>query len=87
MFEKSGKFYADWRDADGIRKRKSFRSKKAALQFEAEQKELANPKPQARRKTSPHCFSPRSKPSTAETTSTKREKSSSALQVVSRRKN
>lgn len=48
MFEKDHKFYADWRDASGKRLRKSFNSKRAALQFEAEQKELAHPKQKAR---------------------------------------
>jgi hypothetical protein len=45
MFEKDGKFYADWRDQDGHRTRKSFTSKRAALQHEAEQKDLRRPKP------------------------------------------
>lgn len=48
MYEKSGKFFADWRDRQGNRKRKSFTSPRAALRFEAEQKELAHPKSKAR---------------------------------------
>jgi hypothetical protein len=48
MFEKSGKYYADWRDKRGKRLRKSFTSKRAALLFEAEQKEQAHPKKTAR---------------------------------------
>jgi periplasmic divalent cation tolerance protein len=40
MFEKGNKFYADWRDKLGKRKRKSFISKRAALVFEAEQKQI-----------------------------------------------
>lgn len=48
MYEKAGKFFADWRDAKGNRKRKSFTSPRAALRFEAEQKELANPKRKGR---------------------------------------
>jgi len=44
MFEKNGKFYADWRDRSGKRLRKSFTSKRAAFQFEAEQKDIAHPK-------------------------------------------
>ena len=47
MFEKDGKFYADWRDRSGKRKRKSFTSQRAALHYEAEQKELAHPKRKA----------------------------------------
>lgn len=44
MFEKQGKFYADWRDRTGKRKRKSFSTSRAALRFEEEQKELARPR-------------------------------------------
>ncbi len=47
MYEKNGKFYADWRDRSGKRLRKSFTSERAALRFEAEQKELAHPKTKA----------------------------------------
>ena len=36
MFEKSGKYYADWRDRNGKRLRKSFRTPRAALQYEIE---------------------------------------------------
>ena len=44
MFEKQGKYFADWRDQTGRRQRKSFTSQRAALRFEEEQKELAHPK-------------------------------------------
>ena len=47
MYEKDGRFYADWRDRKGKRLRKSFTSQRAALRFEAEQKELAHPKTKA----------------------------------------
>lgn len=60
MFEKDGKFYADWRDKRGTRKRKSFTSKRAALRHEEEQKELAHPKPTARGRLSPDSSVPRS---------------------------
>jgi len=40
MYEKAGKYYADWRDRSGKRKRKSFASRRAALTFEEEQKEI-----------------------------------------------
>ena len=53
MFEKQGKFYADWRDKSGKRLRKSFNSERAALRHEADMKDLANPKRQALDKTSP----------------------------------
>lgn len=58
MFEKTGKFYADWRDATGNRLRKSFTSKRAALQFEAEQKEKAHPKQSARGNQLPKSSAP-----------------------------
>jgi len=48
MFEKNGKWYADWRDRRGKRLRKSFTSKRAAMLFEAEQRSLAHPKQNAR---------------------------------------
>ncbi len=38
MFEKNGKFYADWRDKLGNRKRKSFVSKSDARSYETAQK-------------------------------------------------
>ncbi len=57
MFEKGHKFYADWRDATGKRLRKSFTSRRAALAYEAEQKELAHPKHPAKGKTQPISFS------------------------------
>lgn len=53
MFEKAGKYYADWRDRKGTRHRKSFNSARAALRFEAEQKELVHPKIKARAKRWP----------------------------------
>jgi hypothetical protein len=53
MFEKQGKFYADWRDKKGNRKRKSFTTARAALQFEAEEKALAHPKRKAGRTALP----------------------------------
>ena len=58
MYEKAGKFYADWRDRQGNRKRKSFTSPRAALKYEAEQKELARPKPRARGKALPTYSAP-----------------------------
>lgn len=53
MYEKAGKFFADWRDRQGHRLRKSFTSARAALKFEAEQKELAHPKQPGRGRQSP----------------------------------
>ena len=85
MFEKAGKYYADWRDRTGARKRKAFKSERAALLYEAQQKELAHPKKKA--------LGAHSRTSSARSTSrnqaakqlTKSPSSSSGLQVVSRR--
>ena len=85
MFEKDNKFYADWRNKKGQRKRKSFTSKRAALQFESEQKELAHPKQTARRTPSQRSYSPREGSRTA-TPSLTLPKHSSGLRVISRPK-
>ena len=77
MFEKSGKYFADWRDQRGQRKRKSFHTERAALTFEAEQKELAHPKTMARGKRSPASYSPSSAPHRAALISFKPRVSSS----------
>ena len=83
MFEKSGKFYADWRDASGQRKRKSFHTARAALTFEAEQKGLAHPKTTARGRRSPVSFSPNSVPHRAALISFRPRGSSSARAATS----
>ena len=88
MFEKAGKYYADWRDASGKRLRKTFSNPRAALAYEAEQKELAHPKPRARAQQSPTYSAPRSSapaPNRQRTT-TKPPKRSSATLVPFRRK-
>jgi len=81
MFEKAGRYYADWRDESGKRLRKSFTSRRAALTFETEQKEQAHPKPQARGPLSPRSYAHTSKGDTASTRAP--QKSSSKLRVVS----
>jgi len=86
MFEKTGKFYADWRDANGHRLRKSFASKRAALQFEAQQKELANPKPKARGQACVHYSAPATS-NTAIPTRNKQQKPSSPKPAPCRRPN
>jgi hypothetical protein len=58
MYEKDGRYYADWRDKRGRRLRKSFTSGRAATRYEAEQKELAHPKKKARRPHSPKSSAP-----------------------------
>ena len=77
MFEKSGKFFADWRDQRGERKRKSFHTERAALSFEAEQKELPTQKRWREGKRSPASYSPSSAPHRAALISFKPRVSSS----------
>lgn len=48
MFEKQGKYYADWYD-NGQRKRKAFTTKKAAIGYEDAMREAANPQRPRRR--------------------------------------
>jgi hypothetical protein len=86
MFEKQGKFYADWRDHAGKRLRKCFTTKRAALQFEAEQKELAHPKPSARGLRSPRSSAPSISACRPAARSTKRPSVSSLTLVKSLRK-
>ncbi len=54
MFEKAGRHYADWRDKDGKRKRKSFHSARAALAHEAAMREQAHPKKTTLGRPLPH---------------------------------
>lgn len=88
MFEKNGKYFADWRDRKGRRLRKSFNSERAALLHEAAMKEAAHPKPKARGKQSP-AFSARSTSKAARQTQTKLSSSrpSSARQARNKRQN
>jgi hypothetical protein len=44
MYQKDNRFYADWRDKRGNRRRKAFTSGEAAQTYEDAQKELARPK-------------------------------------------
>ncbi len=88
MFEKNGKYYADWREKDGRRLRKSFASKRAAILFEQEQKELTHPKRKARSALSPICSAPASSAPTRTRRhpTTKQPKPSLLKLVRSRRK-
>jgi hypothetical protein len=61
MFQKGAKFFADWRDRQGNRLRKSFSSQQAALKYEAEMKAEAHPKTAARGQRSPKFSVPRSR--------------------------
>lgn len=85
MFEKQGKFYADWRDRTGRRLRKAFTTRRAALHFEAEQKELAHPKSKARGQRSPHYSAPSISGFPPATRSTKAQSVSSPKLVTFRR--
>ncbi|WP_109486933.1 hypothetical protein [Occallatibacter savannae] len=85
MFEKQGKFYADWRDRTGRRLRKSFTTRRAALQFEAEQKELAHPKSKARGQRSPRYSAPSTSGSAPVTLRTRARSVSSPKLVTFRR--
>lgn len=77
MFEKNGRFYADWRDKTGKRIRKAFKSPRAALNHEAAQKELAHPKPKARASRSPIFSAPPQQGRKAAPSSTKPPSASS----------
>jgi hypothetical protein len=44
MYQKDNRFYADWRDRRGVRRRKAFTSADAATAYEEEQKNAARPK-------------------------------------------
>jgi len=85
MFEKQGKFYADWRDRTGRRLRKAFSTRRAALTFETEQKELAHPKTKARGLRSPRYSAPSISGSAQATRSTKARSDSSPKLVMFRR--
>lgn len=60
MFQKDGKWYADWRDKDGRRLRKSFASKRAAMQHEEDMRAIAHPKTKTLGKRSPQSLAPKS---------------------------
>jgi hypothetical protein len=78
MYMKGNSFFADWRDANGSRRRKSFPTATAAIRYENKQRlmrdeAVSNPKPKAqkvskRRATS--CANPARPQSKADTTTT-----------------
>jgi hypothetical protein len=78
MFEKAGKFYADWRDRSGKRMRRSFKSQRAALQYEAEQKALAHPKHKAQGTPSPRYSAPKFQIGSGGAQTTQKRQSSSS---------
>ncbi len=87
MFEKSGKFYADWRDRTGARKRKSFASARAALRHEQEQKDAAHPNAPARRNRWQKSSAPGTSHSRTAIANTKQQSSSSRQPEASSRAN
>ncbi len=87
MYLKNGKYYADWRDRKGKRLRKSFTSERAALRFEAEQKELAHPKQKARSLESPKYSAPHTSATVHPKATIKWPSYSSGLRVVANRAN
>lgn len=86
MFEKDGKFYADWRDTSGKRLRKSFINRRAALQHEADMKELAHPKQKAQGRRSPKSSAPSTSGSRNPIPITARQNNSSRTAAAQRRK-
>jgi hypothetical protein len=44
MYQKDNRWYADWRDKRGVRRRKAFTTEEAAQQYEDDQKNLSRPK-------------------------------------------
>lgn len=87
MFEKAGRYYADWRDTTGKRLRKSFTSKRAALQHEADQKATAHPRGLATGRKSQPYSSPGRTARIAVAATTKPQDSSSRKPVRNLRAN
>ena len=81
MYIKGNKFYADWTDAEGHRRRKSFTTAKAALSYQAEQRNAVPRRAgrQSRQSSSPS----QSATKKATATSNARPASSSRKQVHS----
>jgi hypothetical protein len=53
MLKKHGKFYADWRDKAGLRHRKAFDTKTAAVTYQTEMQQSKNSHPQPGRSRRP----------------------------------
>lgn len=56
MFKKGNRYYADWRDADGKRLRRSFTNATDATKFEEERRAEAHPKTKASEQPSPRSY-------------------------------
>ena len=61
MFTKGSRFYADWRDKRGTRRRRAFTTAEEATAYEAEQKQRTHPKPKGPALKSPRSSGPTSK--------------------------
>lgn len=53
MYHKSNRWYADWRDRHGNRKRKAFTTARAAAKFESSAQRAAHARPKAKPSPSP----------------------------------
>lgn len=92
MFVKGEKYYADYRDADGVRHRKAFTSGPLALEFERVQKQLVVKARLKRLKNhvglAPwrRCLVPKSSPTpSAKATTGKSRRASSSKSVATKR--
>lgn len=61
MYTKGSRFYADWRDRRGNRRRRAFATQQEAITWEEEQKRLAHPKKAGPAHKSPRSSGPTSK--------------------------
>ncbi len=61
MFTKGSRFYADWRDKRGTRRRRAFTTAEEATTYEAEQTQRTHPKPKGPALKSPRSSGPISK--------------------------
>jgi hypothetical protein len=74
VHQEHNRFYADWYDKRGKRKRKSFQTAEEATRYELEQKAKARPgKNQGTVQRSPKCAVPTGQQKTQITTQTKRQ--------------
>lgn len=64
MFEKDNRFYADWRDRKGVRRRKAFTTADAAQLHEETEKNKARPKKRGAEPQSLPSSAPTSQPGT-----------------------
>jgi hypothetical protein len=81
MQKKYGKFYADWRDEKGNRKRKAFRTKTAAERFQTRMRRLSTAKKDQAGKRSARSArsSRRKRPTTSAPSSHRTSRLSSAI--------